>query len=199
MLSERPFFNRAAGALVQPSHYPRNANLSLQTLSALKAPHRLLTYPTVPSYLDGELPLGEVSLALLGLLKSSGGVLGRKTAADGTSLLGAEVEGEVLLVLVEEAELSALLGVDDGQNAGNRLAEIVAIHPSHMSAHLVLIRPFQLSRYFVSGVRGGSEVVGNVHLGKLGAGRNDLLDAKLAQLRLELTELLGELVLVLRP
>ncbi len=39
----------------------------------------------------------------------------------------------------------------------------------------------------------------DVHLGELGARRDDLLDAKLAQLRLELTELLGELVLVLRP
>lgn len=39
----------------------------------------------------------------------------------------------------------------------------------------------------------------NVHLAELGARRNDLLDAKLAQLGLELTELLGELVLVLGP
>jgi len=39
----------------------------------------------------------------------------------------------------------------------------------------------------------------DIHLGELGAGRDDLLDAKLAQLRLELTELLGELLLVLGP
>jgi len=39
----------------------------------------------------------------------------------------------------------------------------------------------------------------DVHLGELGTRRNDLLDAELTQLGLELTELLGELVLVLRP
>lgn len=36
-----------------------------------------------------------------------------QTSADGTGLLWSEVEGKVLLVLVEEAELGALVGVDD--------------------------------------------------------------------------------------
>lgn len=78
-------------------------------------------------YLDGELPLGEVRLALLGLLQNPRGVLGGQAAADRTGLLGPEVEGKVLLVLVEEAELSTLLGVDDGKDAGDRLADVVAV------------------------------------------------------------------------
>lgn len=65
-------------------------------------------------------------MALLGLLKSSGSVLGGQTAADGAGLLGSEVKRKVLLVLVEEAELSALLGVDDREDAGDRLAKVVA-------------------------------------------------------------------------
>ena len=46
--------------------------------------------------------------------------------ADGTGALGAEVEGEVLLALVEVTQVLALLLVRDGQNAGNRLADTVA-------------------------------------------------------------------------
>ena len=65
--------------------------------------------------------------ALLGLLKSAGSVLLGKTAADSAGLLGAEVEREVLLVLVEETELSPLLGVDDGEDTSDRLAEVVAV------------------------------------------------------------------------
>lgn len=68
-----------------------------------------------------------MGLALLGLLQNSRGVLGGQAAADGTGLLGPEVKGQVLLVLVEQAELSPLLGVDDGEDAGDRLAEVVAI------------------------------------------------------------------------
>ena len=79
------------------------------------------------SYLDRELSLGEVRLVLLCLLQNSRGVLLGQTAADRAGLLGPEVKGQVLLVLVEEAELSPLLGVDDGQDTGNRLAEVVAV------------------------------------------------------------------------
>jgi hypothetical protein len=74
--------------------------------------------------LDGEGPLGEVRLALLGLGQGAGGILGGQPPADGTGLLRSQVQGQVLLVLVEEAELGALLGVDDGQDAGNRLADV---------------------------------------------------------------------------
>ena len=70
----------------------------------------------VLSYLHGELSLGEVNLALLGLLKHSGRILGGETATDGTGVLWPEVEGEVLLVLVEETELRALAGVNDRED-----------------------------------------------------------------------------------
>ena len=65
--------------------------------------------------------------ALLGLLKNAGSVLLGKTAADSAGLLGAEIEREVLLVLVEETKLSPLLGVDDGKDTSDRLAEVVAV------------------------------------------------------------------------
>ena len=42
-------------------------------------------------------------------------------------MLGAEVERQVLLALVEDAELSALVGVDDGEDASDRLADVVAV------------------------------------------------------------------------
>ncbi len=44
-----------------------------------------------------------------------------------SGLLGAQVQGQVFLVLVEEAELGALGGVDDGEDAGDGFAEVVAI------------------------------------------------------------------------
>jgi len=68
-----------------------------------------------------------VRLALLGLLQNSRGVLLGQAAADGAGLLGPEVKGQVLLVLVEQAELGTLLRVDDGEDAGDRLADIVAV------------------------------------------------------------------------
>jgi len=68
-----------------------------------------------------------VDSALLGLLELAGRVLLGQTATDGAGLLWAEVERDVLLVLVEEAELGALVGVDDGQNLGDGLADVVAV------------------------------------------------------------------------
>jgi hypothetical protein len=53
-------------------------------------------------------------------------VLG-ESATDGAGGLWSEVERSVLLALVEEAELSALVGVDDGQDLGDGLANIVAV------------------------------------------------------------------------
>lgn len=79
------------------------------------------------THLDGVFALGEVRRALLGLLQLPRGVLGGQTTTDSTGQLGAEVEGRVLLVLVEQAHVVALLGVDDGQDTGDRLAEVVAV------------------------------------------------------------------------
>ena len=78
--------------------------------------------------------------ALLGLLELASRVLLGETAADGTGLLWAEVEWHVLLVLVEQAKLGTLVGVDDGQDLGNGLADVVAVEryvlvmPCHLQA-----------------------------------------------------------------
>lgn len=50
-----------------------------------------------------------------------------ESPTDGAGLLCSEIKGEVLLALVEQAELSALVRVDDGENAGDGLAEVVAV------------------------------------------------------------------------
>jgi hypothetical protein len=42
-----------------------------------------------------------------------------QTSSDGAGLLWSEVEGEVFLVLVEEAELCSLIGVNDGKDLGD--------------------------------------------------------------------------------
>lgn len=42
-------------------------------------------------------------------------------------MLGTQVEREVFLVLVEEAELGALVRVDDGEDFGDGFAEVVAV------------------------------------------------------------------------
>lgn len=80
-----------------------------------------------PSYLNGVLPLGEVDLALALLVGGTGGLVLGETAADLTGELGAEVKRSVLLALVEETELGALVGVDDGHHTSNGLANIATI------------------------------------------------------------------------
>lgn len=52
-----------------------------------------------------------------------GGTHSSQSPPDSTSLLRPEVKGEVLLVLVELAEVLALLSVNNGKDAGNRLAD----------------------------------------------------------------------------
>ena len=44
---------------------------------------------------------------------------------DRPRLLGAQIEGQVLLLRVEEAQLLSLVGVDDGEDAGDGFAEVV--------------------------------------------------------------------------
>lgn len=51
--------------------------------------------------------------------------MGGQPAADGTGPLGSEVERNVLLALVEKAKLVTLLEVDDSQDLGDGLADIV--------------------------------------------------------------------------
>ena len=61
------------------------------------------------------------------LLGDLGGLVFGEPAAHGTGESGAEVEREVFLVLVEQAQLGALVRVDDGEDTGDRLADVAAI------------------------------------------------------------------------
>lgn len=54
------------------------------------------------------------------------GLVRGESSAHGTCLLGSQVQRDVLLVLVEETQLGALGDVDDGQDAGDRLANLAA-------------------------------------------------------------------------
>ena len=131
------------------------------------------------AYLNSILPLGEVSQALLSLLKNPGGVLLRQPATQSAGQLGPEIERQVLLVLVEQAELSALLGVDDGQDTGDRLPEVVAIASKESLSAKSVPNPclhFPLQNHlWCSSFRGEHRI--DVHLVELGARGGDFLDA----------------------
>jgi len=71
--------------------------------------------------------LREVHDLLLALLGNKFPLVLGEAATNGAGLLGAEVEGCVLLVLVEQAELLALCCVDDGEDTGDGLADVVAV------------------------------------------------------------------------
>lgn len=73
------------------------------------------------------LPRGEVRRLLLLLLGHSAGILLAQSATDGAGLLWSEVEGEILLLCVEDSELVALVGVDDGERTCDRFAQVVSI------------------------------------------------------------------------
>lgn len=141
------------------------------------------------AHLDGEVPLREVDLLLLRLLGDTAGLVLGKGSSESASLLGAEVERKVLLALVEDAELVALVEVDDGEDTGDRLADVVAAFekkPSELWAFCVYYRLRRL--VFFS------------HLGELGRSTtSNLLGAELDQLGLQLIKLLLEILLVLSP
>jgi hypothetical protein len=65
------------------------------------------------AYLDSILSLRKVSRPLLRLQQCLLALVLAQASSDGTGLLWSEVEREVFLVLVEEAELCSLVGVDD--------------------------------------------------------------------------------------
>lgn len=67
--------------------------------------------------------MGRLLLLLLG---DSAGILLAQSSSDGTGLLCSEIQREVLLLGVEESQLVSLVGVDDGQDAGNRFAEVMS-------------------------------------------------------------------------
>lgn len=64
---------------------------------------------------------------LLLLLALNAGLVLRQAPPDGPRLLRAQVQRQVFLVLVELAELRALVGVDDGEDASDGFAEVVAV------------------------------------------------------------------------
>ena len=76
--------------------------------------------------LDHVIPLREVPLPLLLLIGPRTSLVLSQRTAHGAGLLRAEVEREVLLLLVEDAQLVALVGVDDGEDAGDGFADVVA-------------------------------------------------------------------------
>ncbi len=71
------------------------------------------------AYLDSILPLGKMSRPLLRLQQGLLALVLAQASSDGTGLLWSEVEGEVFLVLVEEAQLCALVGIDDCKDLGD--------------------------------------------------------------------------------
>lgn len=71
-------------------------------------------------------------------------------AADGARLLGPQVERLVLLLGVEKAELLALRLVDDGQDARDALAEVVASGKSVFAHILVQVRVCMWRKMFRS-------------------------------------------------
>jgi hypothetical protein len=93
------------------------------------------------AYLDGIFPLGKVSRPLLRLQQGLLALVLAQASSDGTGLLRSEVEGEVFLVLVEEAELCSLVGVDDCEDLGNRLSDIMAIVVERLVIHTSLMLP----------------------------------------------------------
>jgi hypothetical protein len=69
--------------------------------------------------------LGKVNGSLLGLLQCLLALVLGETSSDGSCLLGSEIEGHVLLSLVEETELCALVCVDDCEDLCDGFSDIV--------------------------------------------------------------------------
>ena len=65
-------------------------------------------------------------LPLLLLLRHDARLMPRQSPPHGAGLLGTEIEGSIFFVFVEDAELGALVGVDDSEDAGDGFAEVVA-------------------------------------------------------------------------
>lgn len=160
------------------------------------------------SHLDGVVSLREVGLLLLLLLGDARSILLAQSSADGTGLLCAEVEGQVLLVLVEDAQLRALVDVDDGQDASDGLADIMAVREEYVRIGVrigavrvcayVLMFSLSSSSSFSFWIRSAGNSV--VHSGELALGTTgDLLGAELDELGLQFLELSLELILVLAP
>jgi hypothetical protein len=87
-----------------------------------------------------------VDLALALALGGPGSLELGETAAEVTGELGAEVQRDVLLVLVEQTQLSALVGVDDGENASDRLANFGAVNEKEITGQCTILKIFDVFR-----------------------------------------------------
>ena len=150
------------------------------------------------SYLYGKLALREVDAPLPRLLQLLGALGLGEPSADGAGLLRAEVERDELPVLVEEAQLVPLLQVDGRQDAGDRFPEVVAVCGEEKWSALWILgwHTCRLEAANESLSRFGDSCSHSVQLAARG---DNLLDAHGAELRLELTELLEQVVLGLGP
>ena len=101
--------------------------LERKAIVSTKALTCLSKQEVVLSHLDGVVSLGEVGLLLLLLLGDDALLLLGEGSPQSAGLLRAEVKRKVLLALVEDAELRALVDVDDGEDTGDRLADVVTI------------------------------------------------------------------------
>jgi hypothetical protein len=112
-------------------------------------------------------------------------------AAHGARELGPQVEGRVLLLLVEEPELGALCGVDDGEDAGDAFPDVV-------SARLGSVVCAPQSK---ASLRDGfPRLRCRLHPVQLGRGAaRALLRAETNEFLSHLLELLHQLVLALAP
>lgn len=87
-------------------------------------------------------------LSLLLSLGPQGSLVLGESAAHFAGEPRAEVEGKVFLVLVEKTQLRALVGVDDRQDTGDRLANVVAVFPlvSNSTPYSIVFRLFPTTR-----------------------------------------------------
>ena len=121
-------------------------------------------------------------------------VLGQ-AAADGTGLLGAEVEGEQLLLLVRLPQRRLLLLRDHREHARDRGAHHLAEEPQ--GTGIIRLDSVQFtSREYQEKI----EIAGYAHLGELvGCAAGNLGYAEEGELRLELLELRLQVRLALPP
>lgn len=104
----------------------------------------------------------------------TGGLKLGELSAQGTSLLGTEILGQVLLAGICFLHRCTLFVAHDGEDTSDSLADVMSIESKHQNSQNNLI----------------------VHLGDLvGAARGNFLDTKSRELVLELHELLRKLVL----
>lgn len=89
-------------------------------------PDITLPIPLPRLCLDSKPSLREVRCVLLVLLRYKTGLVLRKASANRACLLWPQVEGRILLALVKKTQLLALRRVDNGESAGDGLADVVA-------------------------------------------------------------------------